>query len=148
MLYTTQNISSLKTSPSRIFDEVRNLNRGSHNFKTRLSITKVTQLQKKKQSQQAYRRSNFLHFGKQISWLNHKIWLTKMTCMWAWWSINWSLIQLKANSLIWVSWQTLWSDNLWAIYSYCQECLKHLNGQPVPQVLPKQERMGRRAFKM
>ena len=26
--------------------------------------------------------------------------------MWAWWSINWSLIQLKTNSLIWVSWQT------------------------------------------
>ena len=43
---------------------------------------------------------------------------------------------------------TLWSANLWAIYSYCQECLKHLNGQPVPQILPKQERMGRRAFKM
>ena len=50
MLYTTQNLSSLKTSPMRIFHKVRNLNKGSHNFKMRLSITKVMQLQKKKQS--------------------------------------------------------------------------------------------------
>ena len=50
MLYTTQNLSSLKTSPMHIFHKVRNLNWGSHNFKMRLSITKVMQLQKKKQS--------------------------------------------------------------------------------------------------
>ena len=48
MLYTTQNLFSLKTSPMRIFHKVRNLNWGSHNFKTRLSIAKVMQLQKKK----------------------------------------------------------------------------------------------------